>query len=272
MCRLEIGVIEGFITQCGVRPVATVYGSGMWQGKQFFAYAAHQVAHAAAGKIRAPYRAGKKNITAEDQLVLRQLVSHTIGRVPGYMVYLPAQAAPAAFDISGAECIIYAERLYIKPATPAVAGQLLQGKGGAVGFAGVYAAPVTLCQSGGILHMVKVLVSNEQVCYLGVGRQFFCYPLGKSQRCIYGYIALCATHQISVACARPAGIYLNLYTHTRAIVHYLPFGGKPNKGVTEIMGSVSYLLVFISDLARFNEVKSLNVMLRIPSVIKNAFL
>ena len=37
-------------------------------------------------------------------------------------------------------------------------------------------------------------------------------------------------------------------------------------------GSVSDLLVFISDFARFNEVKSLNVRLRIPSVIKIAFL
>ena len=43
-------------------------------------------------------------------------------------------------------------------------------------------------------------------------------------------------------------------------------------GVAAPDGAVSDLLVFISDLARFNEVKSLNVMLRIPSVIKNAFL
>ena len=37
-------------------------------------------------------------------------------------------------------------------------------------------------------------------------------------------------------------------------------------------GSVSDLLVFISGLARFNEVKPLNVRLRILGVIKNVFL
>ena len=36
-------------------------------------------------------------------------------------------------------------------------------------------------------------------------------------------------------------------------------------------GAVSDLLMFISDLARFNEVKSLNVSLRIPGVIKMHF-
>ena len=40
----------------------------------------------------------------------------------------------------------------------------------------------------------------------------------------------------------------------------------------QILGPVSDLLVFISGLARFNEVKSLNVRLRILGVIKNVFL
>ena len=38
-----------------------------------------------------------------------------------------------------------------------------------------------------------------------------------------------------------------------------------------VMGAVPDLLVFIPGLTRFNEVKSLNVMLRIRSIIKNAF-
>ena len=41
--------------------------------------------------------------------------------------------------------------------------------------------------------------------------------------------------------------------------------------IDENDGSVSDLLVFISDLARFNEVKSLKVRPRIHGVIKIAF-
>lgn len=40
----------------------------------------------------------------------------------------------------------------------------------------------------------------------------------------------------------------------------------------EITGPVSDLLVFLSGLSFFNEVKALSVRLRMVSVIKNAFL
>lgn len=204
--------------------MAAVYPGLGGEGKQMLPDTAHELAHAAARKIGAPHAACKQDVSNEEFIIAGQVVGCAVSSMTRYRKNLPFQPTPIGLSWGGTQYLIHHIRLHRRE-PPGSCG-FFQRQLFAVWRDGMDCAACLAFKLGSSLHVVKMLVREQEVCQPGACRQLAGYPPGHTQRSIYRHIAISGFNEIAVASHRTTCINLYLPAHAR-IVHAFGVLGEP---------------------------------------------
>lgn len=186
---VKIGIGLFFVADGRVRAVARKNGCGKGLAEDRVFQSFEQEFGVASGEVGSADGTGKDGVSGEEDVFVRQLVDDAVGRVSGDVVEVPDEASPGGCFFVVVDEVVHVVGRNFDVHVPLFGGHVDEGE--LIGIRGtrVNGASEHFFHAGGILHVVEVLVRNEEICDHGFW-VFGFDPVSKAFGCVDGDVGI----------------------------------------------------------------------------------